>query len=387
MASFSGGVGAEVSGDIFVTPGETLYIEVGTNGQSNGSAGFNGGAVSGGAGAGGGAGASDIRFEPRSALNSLDSRLIIAAGGGGGGGEGGEAGGAGGNADNPGEGAEGGINEGGGAGTESSGGSGGSGCNESGESGELGFGGKGGATEAGGPGGGGGGGRYGGGGGGGACVAGGGGGGGGSSLVPLGGGSELATSGPIIELIYHLPPTIQISKPAGGATYTQGQSVVADYSCTADEAAITTCSGPVANGAAVDTATLGPHTFTVEAEDDEGATTFTSVSYKVQAAPTPTPTPSGSGPKSSPPNTSLGAHPKKTLMTTKKKIKVKFGFSSDVAGATFECKLDKGAYASCTSPKTYKVKLGSHTFSVRAKAGGVVDPSPATFRFKVKKKT
>src|SRR5439155_10057275 len=56
----AGGTGAHVSGELEVTPGETLYIEVGGNGSA-GSGGFNGG----GAGAGGGGGASDVRTSPR----------------------------------------------------------------------------------------------------------------------------------------------------------------------------------------------------------------------------------------------------------------------------------------------------------------------------------
>jgi hypothetical protein len=63
-----------------------------------------------------------------------------------------------------------------------------------------------------------------------------------------------------------------------------------------------------------------------------------------------------------------------------------FTFSSSEAGSTFECKLDSGAYALCTSPKSYSnVSRGSHTFSVRAKDGaGNVDPTPATRSWKVR---
>lgn len=49
--------------------------------------------------------------------------------------------------------------------------------------------------------------------------------------------------------------------------------------------------------------------------------------------------------------------------------------------ASFECKLDMGMFAACTSPKTYMgLSQGSHTFQVRAIDGaGNIDPTPATF--------
>jgi hypothetical protein len=52
---------------------------------------------------------------------------------------------------------------------------------------------------------------------------------------------------------------------------------------------------------------------------------------------------------------------------------------SGVAG--FECQLDAGGFAACTSPQNYVgLSQGSHTFSVRAKDGaGNVDPTPANY--------
>ena len=103
------------------------------------------------------------------------------------------------------------------------------------------------------------------------------------------------------------------------------------------------------------------------------------------------PCPSGGGDKSSPPpppplpvpDTKIGIHPGAKVFTQKAKLKVKIGFSSDVAGATFECKLDKAPYKPCRSPKSFKVKPGKHKFSVRAVAPGGTDTSPATTKFKV----
>ena len=208
-----GGVGAQVSGDLSVTPGETLYVEVGGNGQSqgpsnyDGSGGFNGG----GSGGGGGGGASDVRTSPRASGLFPGDRLLVAGGGGGAGTKAGYLGcrgGAGGAAGQPGEG-EGCRGPGGGAGTQSSGGAaapltGGEQC--AGQDGQFGIGGEGGTTGPSGcrgHGGGGGAGYYGGGGGGGYYGGGGGGGGGGSSLVPARGIVVLASS--------ETQPQVQIS--------------------------------------------------------------------------------------------------------------------------------------------------------------------------------
>jgi hypothetical protein len=60
-----------------------------------------------------------------------------------------------------------------------------------------------------------------------------------------------------------------------------------------------------------------------------------------------------------------------------------FGFASDDPGASFECRIDDGAFAPCTSPRRYDgLALGAHAFAVRAvSAIPRTDPTPAERSF------
>jgi hypothetical protein len=91
-----------------------------------------------------------------------------------------------------------------------------------------------------------------------------------------------------VAYVFAIPPGIAITSPANGAIYTQGQTVASSYSCAPPAGAtITACTGPVANGAAFDTATLGPHSFSVTSRDSDGISAAQSVSYTVAAPAKP----------------------------------------------------------------------------------------------------
>jgi DNA-binding beta-propeller fold protein YncE len=77
-------------------------------------------------------------------------------------------------------------------------------------------------------------------------------------------------------------PTVDLRTPADGAQYQLGGAVEADYSC-ADEggSGLGSCDGDVADGAALDTATPGAHSFTVVARDEAGNETTVTHAYTV----------------------------------------------------------------------------------------------------------
>ncbi len=85
----------------------------------------------------------------------------------------------------------------------------------------------------------------------------------------------------------------------------------------------------------------------------------------------------------SPPNTIIRKKPRKKTA----RHKAKFKFVSDQPGSTFQCRIDKKPFRPCRSPrKIKKLKARRHIFRVRAvNPQGMVDPTPAIFRWKVGK--
>jgi hypothetical protein len=80
--------------------------------------------------------------------------------------------------------------------------------------------------------------------------------------------------------------------------------------------------------------------------------------------------------RGSAPNTTIGSGPSGPTNDTTPT----FAFSSSESGSTFQCRVDTGSWATCTSPWTTSVlAAGAHSVSVRATdAAGNTDPSPAT---------
>jgi hypothetical protein len=134
---------------------------------------------------------------------------------------------------------------------------------------------------------------------------------------------------------------------------------------------VTDCSPPFADPAHDDYRTNDGRGVTWAPADQHygpGGSTTTPPTEPPPTEPPPTDT--------TPPGTSISSGPSATTTSTS----ASFAFTATQAGSTFECKLDAGAYAACTSPKAYSdLGVGAHTFSVRATdPAGNTDATPAT---------
>ena len=92
---------------------------------------------------------------------------------------------------------------------------------------------------------------------------------------------NCATAGPIGgNMIDKLGPTVSLTAPAN-TSYTLNQIVTASFNCNDGGAGLSSCTGTVANGSAIDTSSVGTRTFSVDASDPVGNTSTTSVTYTV----------------------------------------------------------------------------------------------------------
>ena len=76
-------------------------------------------------------------------------------------------------------------------------------------------------------------------------------------------------------------PVVAITTPADGATYALHSTVYASYACSDATSGVATCSGTVANGAAIKTGAAGTKKFTVTSTDSAGNKESQSISYTV----------------------------------------------------------------------------------------------------------
>jgi hypothetical protein len=138
----------------------------------------------------------------------------------------------------------------------------------------------------------------------------------------------------------------------------------ASFECRLDDDGFSPCTSPFSAPPLPD----GPHRFEVRAVDEA-------------ANADPTPAARSFTVDTTPPDTRIDSAPADPT----KDNAPSFSFSADETGASFECQLDGGPFAPCSSPFTSPaLPDGPHTFAVRAiDQASNVDPSPASASFTV----
>ncbi len=179
----------------------------------------------------------------------------------------------------------------------------------------------------------------------------------------------------------------QPSNPSGSSeasfTYTSSEPG-SSFECKLDAGGFAAC--PTA-GIAYSGLGNGSHSFQVRAIDPSENVDASPAGYTfdvvLPATPAPSPPPPVAIPSTSPPlppQTTIGAKPAaKTSDRTPT-----FRFRSAAPGVTFQCKVDGTGFKPCRSPFTTKsLAPGRHTVKIRAISGGLSDPTPATWTFRV----
>ncbi|HEX6698021.1 MAG TPA: Ig-like domain-containing protein [Solirubrobacteraceae bacterium] len=144
-------------------------------------------------------------------------------------------------------------------------------------------------------------------------------------------------------------PTFAFTSSESGST----------FQCRVDTGSWASCTSPWTTTALAN----GGHSVSVRATDAAGNTDPSAATRSFTV-------------DTSPPNTTISSSPPVVSPGSSATV----AFSAGESGATFECRLDGGAWAACTSPKTYSgLSLAQHTADVRATdAAGNVDGSPAS---------
>jgi hypothetical protein len=148
-----------------------------------------------------------------------------------------------------------------------------------------------------------------------------------------------------------------------GFTFTSDEAG-SSFQCRLDGGSWTGCTSPVSYGGL----SSGLHTFEVRATDIAGNTD-------------PTPAARAWTVDATAPETTITSAPSDPADSTV----ASFAFASSETGATFQCRLDGGAWTGCTSPLTYAgLAEGPHTFDARATdAVGNTDSTPASHTWRV----
>jgi hypothetical protein len=154
-----------------------------------------------------------------------------------------------------------------------------------------------------------------------------------------------------------------------GPQFAFSASEPSSFECRLDGQPFGACSSPLTV-----TAAEGSHVFAVRATDAAGHTDSSAATQAFSV-------------DSVAPNTRLTKTPKATIKSRRRPT-LRFEFSADEPGVAFQCRIDRGPFARCDSPrKLRRVGFGSHRFEVRAVDGVLnLEPEAARYSFEVERK-
>ena len=175
---------------------------------------------------------------------------------------------------------------------------------------------------------------------------------------------DLYALSPQVETTINSGPTGITPNPTSSFSFS---SAAVRVRCSRDGGGFSSCSSPLVIGPLGN----GPHDLRVRASDVAGNPMDLSPAQRSWGIA-----------DLDPPETTITRKPRNR---TKKK-RPEFEFIADEPGARFECRYDREPWSGCNPPKRKKVKVGRHTFRVRAiDAAGNRDASPAKDKFKRKR--
>lgn len=173
---------------------------------------------------------------------------------------------------------------------------------------------------------------------------------------------EIDTRPPVVVLTERPPPRSTNRTPA----FAFAASEQVAFTCGVDGTS-QACSSPFATPLALGD---GTHAFEVLAVDRAGNAARASAEFAIDTRP---------------PRTSFGSRPPALVRTRRNSVRLGFRFSADEPGG-FECMVDRAAWRSCATRVSRRFRVGKHVVRVRARDDlGNLDPTPAVFRFEVKR--
>ena len=141
------------------------------------------------------------------------------------------------------------------------------------------------------------------------------------------------------------------------------------FSCAIDGEQPQSCSSPYAPPAPLGE---GRHSFVVSGIDIGGHVGSGSANFSIETKR---------------PSTFFIRHPRRILLTRKRRVRASFRFGSNQTGVSFLCRVDRGPLHACGRRISPVFAGGNHFVSVKARdAAGNVDATPAVFHFRVERR-